>query len=239
MTVLTNTIDAAILAGGLGTRLRPVVADRPKALAEIKGRPFLSFLLASLCAQGIDRAVLCVGYKASHIQKAYGPSFKEMSLSYSSEQAPLGTGGALRLARSSLHSDPIIVLNGDSYCSFSLETLLQQYHQTNASALMLLTEVDDVSRFGSVVLDSSHRIRCFEEKGRTTGKGLINAGVYLISGGVLDSIPSSGPVSLEKDIFPRLCGEAFYGVTSSGPFIDIGTPESYADAERFFTGDKS
>lgn len=238
MTISTGTIDAVILAGGLGTRLRSVVADRPKALADIHGSPFLSILLASLSAQGIERTVLCVGYRASQIQSTYGRNYNSMSLAYSREDSPLGTGGALGLARDSILSDPVLVLNGDSYCSFSLECLLQVYSHTDAGAVMLLTEVDDVSRYGSVVTSSSGRIRRFEEKGTRRGKGLINAGVYLISREILDTIPKSHPVSLEKEIFPGLCNDKFYGVTSDGPFIDIGTPESYAEADVFFTGGK-
>ncbi|MCI0461150.1 MAG: nucleotidyltransferase family protein [Gemmataceae bacterium] len=227
---------AVILAGGLGTRLRSVVADRPKVLAEIHGRPFLAYLLDQLGDSGIREVALCTGYQAEAIALQFGVSYRNVALTYSQETEPLGTGGAVRQALPRLHSDPVLVLNGDSYCGADLGVFLDAHRRSGAEASLLLAEVDDSSRYGRVEVDSTGAVRGFAEKAPASGAGWINAGVYLLSQAFLRALPRSVPLSLEREVFPAWVGRRLTGHRGSGWFIDIGTPESYAQAGQLFAG---
>ena len=229
-----STTTAVVLAGGLGTRLRTVVSDRPKVLAHIGGRPFLAFLLDQLDAGGIQNAVLCCGYLGEQVNQTFGDRYRGMRLTYSQEQSPLGTGGALRLAFPLLASDPVLVLNGDSYCAADLPAMLDWHRARRAEATLLLTHVTDTQRFGRVEADESGSILEFIEKRCRGGPGSVNAGVYLLGRRLLQSIPPNGPASLERQVFPAWIGRGLFGCSVSGKFLDIGTPESYASAEAFF-----
>jgi NDP-sugar pyrophosphorylase family protein len=231
-------ITAIILVGGLGTRLRTVVADRPKVLAEIRGRPFLAYLLDQLVAAGVQDVVLCTGYLGEQIQAYFGDSYRNMRLIYSQEPSPLGTAGALRLIMPLFSSDPVLVMNGDSYCKVDFQPLVTWHFERRANATLLLTEVPDTRRYGRVAVSANGEIRRFEEKGGQRRPGWINAGIYLLSQQVLRSIPEHQAVSLERDIFPAQIGRGLYGYQNAGEFLDIGTPESYAEAERFFDKNK-
>lgn len=224
---------AVILAGGLGTRLRRVVADRPKVLAEIQGRPFLEFLLDHLEAAGFERVVLCTGVQAALVQDVFGNRHGRLQIGYSEETSPLGTGGALRLAVPLLGSDPVLVMNGDSYCQADLAAFAGFHQAKQAEATLLLTQVPDVGRFGQVRVDEQSRVIGFEEKGGS-GAGWINAGIYLLSQTLVREIPQGRAVSLEREMFPAWIGRNLFGWQEGGRFIDIGTPESYEAAEQFF-----
>ena len=227
---------AVVFAGGLGTRLRSAVADRPKVLAEVRGRPFLSYLLDQLVDAGFSRAVLCTGYMAEQVEAAFGDAHGVMRIDYSREAGPLGTGGALRLALDRLDSDPVLVMNGDSFCHADLIGLWARHLDVGAEATMLLVEVPDTARYGRVTLDANGALTAFTEKGSVTGPGWINAGAYVLRRAVVESISPGGVVSLEKEVLPLLVGRGLYGFDTDGPFLDIGTPESYAAAEQFFAG---
>ena len=227
-------VTALILAGGLGMRLRSVIADRPKVLATIHGRPFLTYLLDQLAEAGINTTVLCTGYMGELVQTTIGHSYRGMSVRYSQEASPLGTGGALRCAMPYLASDPVFVMNGDSYCKADLRKFAAWHAGHQAEATLLLTEVLDTSRYGRVEVDELGHIQSFHEKGDQQGPDWINAGVYLLSRRILLSIPEGQAVSLERDIFPVWIGHGLYGYQTESEFLDIGTPESYAEAERFF-----
>jgi NDP-sugar pyrophosphorylase family protein len=228
-------VTAVILAGGLGTRLRSAVADRPKVMAEIHGRPFLSFLLDQLFAAGVRRVVLCTGYRGEQVSSYFGESYGPLRLTYSQEPAPLGTGGALRLALPHLDSDPVMVLNGDSFCEADLSAFAGRHRLRGAGATMLLAEVPNTERFGRVKTDPEGLVTEFEEKGGWTGPGPINAGVYLLGRRVIEEIPAGAAVSLEREVFPAHVGRDLYGYAGGGRFLDIGTPESFAAAEEFFS----
>jgi NDP-sugar pyrophosphorylase family protein len=225
-------VTAAILAGGLGTRLRSVVGDQPKVLARVGDRPFLLHLLDQLADAGVKSVVLCTGYKAEAIARL-GGSYRDMTLKYSREAAPLGTAGALRQARP-LDSNPVLVLNGDSYCAADLGAMVASHCQSRAPASILLTEVSDSSRYGRVETDADGAVLRFVEKRAGGGSGWINAGIYVLSQKFLKGLPDGSPLSLEHDVFPVWVGRGLRGYRSSGPFIDIGTPESYARAAEFF-----
>ena len=227
-------ITAAILAGGLGTRLRPVVADRPKVLAEVGGRPFLFYLLDQLAAVRVRQVVLCTGYLGHQVRDKLGETYGPMELLYSQEPSPLGTGGALCFALPLLESETVLVLNGDSFCEANLRAFCLVHRLRGARASLLLAEVTDTGRFGWVALDEEGRITGFREKGKATGGGWVNGGIYLINRALLETIPPQQTVSLEQDLFPAWVGRGLYGFRSQGRFIDIGIPESLAGAETFF-----
>ena len=227
-------VDAVILAGGLGTRLRSVVSDRPKALAVIHGRPFLGYLFDQLTSAGISRVVLCLGFGSRQIRESFGESYRGLRIIHSEESTPLGTGGALRLALSKLQSDPVLVMNGDSYCAVDLESFWTSHQNRGAAASLLLARVPDTDRFGRVELSGRNEVVAFQEKGKNSGVSLINAGIYLIDCSLIEEIPSGCQRSLERETFPNWIGRGFYGFATTARFLDIGTPEAYASAEEFF-----
>lgn len=159
------TLPAAILCGGLGTRLRSVVSDRSKVVADVAGRPFLSYLLSDLAAAGLRRAILCTGHQAESVQALYGATFDSLQLAYSHEPSPLGTGGALALAARRCDGDLLLALNGDSRCAIDLRGLFAQHAASGCPAALAVCQVPDTSTFGRVVFDASHRVNAFIEKG--------------------------------------------------------------------------
>ena len=223
-----------ILAGGLGTRLRPVHSDRPKVLAEVLGRPFLTYLLDQLSSAGARKVILCAGYMGDRVQEVYGDLYKSLHLLYSQEEAPLGTAGALRLALPLIESDHVLVMNGDSYVHVDLNSYVDWFFQIDRKASILLAKVPDTSRYGMVKVKKDESILVFEEKGVAKGAGWINAGVYFVKTSLLKSIPAGKAFSLEREFFPSLVGNGLFGYKCKGRFIDIGTPGSYANAENFF-----
>jgi D-glycero-alpha-D-manno-heptose 1-phosphate guanylyltransferase len=228
-------VTAAILVGGLGTRLRPVIADRPKALAPIDGRPFLTHVLDQIEAAGIRRVVLCTGYLADQVPAALGTRYGGLSLEYSPEPIPLGTGGGLRLAAPRLDTERVLVMNGDSYCDVNLTDFARAL--ATAPAAMVLAQVLDTARYGRVRLDHQGHVTAFLEKDGLSRPGRINAGIYLLQRHLLDTIPRVGAVSLEREVFPKwVAAGALRGYRCNGAFLDIGTPESYAAATAFFQG---
>jgi NDP-sugar pyrophosphorylase family protein len=230
---------AAILAGGFGTRLRPVLSDRPKTLAPVRGRPFIAFLLEQLLTSGIPRVVLCTGFMGDVVQATLGERFGPLPLDYSQETAALGTGGALRLALPQLDSEHVLVMNGDSFCDVNLASFWALHVERQAAATLLLTEVPDTGRYGQVETDSDGAVQRFREKEPGLGPGWINAGVYLLRRSVVEAIPEGRAVSLERDVFPALIGRGLYAYSGGGRFLDIGTPESYEQAVHFFTSQES
>jgi len=229
-----GNVTAAILAGGLGTRLRSFSTNKQKVLVEVKGRPFLSYLLDELSAAGVRRAVLCTGYLGEQVMAAFGDSYGDLQLTYSQEGSPLGTAGALRLALPFFRSHFVLIMNGDSFCRVNLRNLPSWHRERGANATLMLARVPDVSRYGRVRLNSKGRIISFDEKHSDGGPGWINAGIYLFKRGILEDIPAGKAVSLEREILPSLVGRGLFGFRSKGPFLDIGTPEAYSGAGRFF-----
>lgn len=230
---------ALILAGGLGTRLRSVVADVPKVLAPVHGRPFLACLLDQLADAGLRHAVLCTGYRADLIEAAFGDSYRSLTLEYSQETEPLGTGGALRLAASRARSETILAMNGDSFIDADIPSFFASHFASRLDASLLLTEVADTARYGRVQVDHGGRVRSFEEKGAHRGTGSINAGVYLMRRSLLHAAPAGVAVSLERDLLPHWIAGGLGGVLCRGRFLDIGTPESFAETETFFKPGRS
>ncbi len=229
------SVTAAILAGGLGTRLRPVIADRPKVLAPVHGRPYLTYLLDQLGDFAIDEVVLLTGFGADQVRGTLGESYAGMHLVYSKEPFPLGTAGALRWALPKLSAPTVLLLNGDSYCDIDLAEFRTFHDQRAADVSLILARVPGASRFGRVWTEMDGRVTRFEEKMEAPGTKWINAGIYLLARALVQETPVARPLSLERDLFPAWVQRLrFFGSRCDGRFLDIGTPEAYAEAERFF-----
>ncbi len=211
---------AAILVGGRGTRLRAVLPDQQKVFAPVAGKPFLYRLLDQIATAGIQRVVLCAGYKSEQVEQI-GASYRGLTIRYSIEREPLGTAGALKNAEL---ETPVIAMNGDSFCDVDLRQLTEPN-------TIVVREIADTSASGRIEFDANHIITRFSEKGQA-GPGWINAGIYLLNREFLDSIPA-GRCSIEREVFPAWVGR-LKAFPTRGRFLDIGTPESYATAQRFF-----
>lgn len=226
-----------ILAGGEGTRLRPVLPDSAKSVAPVNGRPFIGRLLEQLADAGVNRIVLCTGYRGQDVESAAGREHRGIPILYSVEQQPLGTGGALRQAHASFgDGGPWIVMNGDSYCAIDLAELAADHFAARLDATIAVVEADDAGRFGSVVISHNrHVTRFFEKQQRPGGgPGWVNAGVYALSERFLAALPATTPLSLEVQVFPKWLWQGIHAFKRRARFIDIGTPESYALAQQFF-----
>jgi D-glycero-alpha-D-manno-heptose 1-phosphate guanylyltransferase len=229
-----HTLTAAILGGGQGTRLRSVVSDRQKIVASVAGRPFVMRLLDQLADAGLRRVVICTGYKSEQVTELAGRDYRGMSLQYSPEQTPLGTAGALRHALPLFESDPVLALNGDSFCETDLAAFWREHRERSAPGTMVIREVNDTRQSGRVSFNAAGAVLRFVEKDSSAGPGWINAGIYLLGRALLESIPADRPVSLERETFPAWIGRGLGVFPTAGKFLDIGTPESYAAAQEIF-----
>ncbi|MBI3475578.1 MAG: nucleotidyltransferase family protein [Acidobacteria bacterium] len=228
----TLDLPAVLLVGGKGTRLRSVVSSAPKPMAAVGQQSFLELLVRQLRRQGIRRLVMCSGYLAEQIEEKFGDGSQwDVAISYSREQQPMGTAGAVMLAKESLAgAGDFLVLNGDSFLEVDFPRLFEFHRAKNAIVSMAIAPVENAGRYGTVQIATDGRVTGFVEKTGASGPGLINAGVYIFSARVFEHIPQ-GPSSLEKDIFPFVLDRGVYGLEQAGLFIDIGTPEDYARAQ--------
>jgi D-glycero-alpha-D-manno-heptose 1-phosphate guanylyltransferase len=226
-------VTALILAGGKGNRLRSVVSDRPKPLALVGNVPFLEILVRCLASKGVRDFVLLTGYMGEMIEEYFRVPFDgSLSIRVSQETVPLGTGGAVKMAES-MAGDPSLLVNGDTFFDADLDSLVRFHKEKSATVTLSLYPVDDVSRYGSVEVDQDGRITGFREKAVGLGAGLINAGLSVLSGEFIKSLPD-GPFSMEQDIFPDLVKTGkMFGLCMKRPFFDIGTPESYNEFKIF------
>jgi NDP-sugar pyrophosphorylase family protein len=228
---------AVILAGGLGTRLRPVFDQGPKCMAPVGGRPFLDYLLRRVARAGIKHVVLCIGYLGEHIQAYFGDgSAWGLNLSYAIEHTLLGTAGAVKNAESWLQQKTSFVFNGDSFLDVDLAGLLAFHRVRKALLTIALARYSNPARYGRVLLDAGGAVTAFIEKDvmhpdSRESECYINGGVYVLSPGALALIPAAQVVSWEKDVFPRLLGAGLYGYSSTGYFIDIGVPADFQRAQ--------
>ncbi|MBP2315837.1 nucleotidyltransferase family protein [Azospirillum soli] len=229
-------IDVAVLAGGLGTRIRGVLGDTPKVLAPVAGRAFLGHLLDYLSAYGTRRVVLCLGHLADRVTAwlAQGDANGTLDVVCQIEPRPLGTAGALGYVRKELRSGTVLVVNGDTFVDADLRAFVASHRLSGADASVLCVQVEDASRFGRVEIGPDSRIRSFVEK--APGSGTINAGVYLFSGAFLDRLVASGATSLERDVLEKVPPGTLNAHVAKAHFIDIGTPESLAAAARVIVG---
>ena len=219
-----------ILAGGLGTRLRTVVNDVPKPMAKIDGTPFLEILLDNMLHYGATEFILCVSYMREKISSYFGDSYKGCPIRYSIEEKPLGTGGAIKQAFDLFGLDKAVVINGDSFIKMDYA----DFYKKNSSQILsiALKYMEDASRYGLVETQGEYILR-FNEKSAEAKSGLINAGIYLINKSLWQYAPGEVKFSFEKDILEKHIGtlHATYYQTEDY-FIDIGVPESYAQANK-------
>ncbi len=225
--------EVILLVGGLGTRLRGVVADVPKPLAPVAGRPFLAWVLDQLAQEGIRRVILATGYMASTIEHAIGSRWHGMAVEYSVEQQPLGTGGALRMAMPLLAGNGAHVVNGDTFLRYSPRMLEEATRRQGAPVGIALARVADAGRYGAVEADAG-RVTAFREKGKE-GAGDINAGCYFFTEKALQGLPLQGRFSLEHDVLqPLAASGGIAAYTQTTDFVDIGVPEDYLWAQQHF-----
>ena len=218
-----------ILAGGLGTRLRKIVSNRPKPMILIANRPFLEYLILQLKRYSLTDIVLCIGHLGEQIREYFGDGGRwGVQITYSYEKRPLGTGGAIKLAERLIKEDDFLVMNADSFLDVDPNRLIEYHLTREALVTMALVEVEDPGRYGAVEANENGEIKSFVEKGQgeSTRPGLINGGIYVLNREIFKYIPE-GRVSLEKEVFPKLTGKRFYGMLVKGFFIDIGVPEDY------------
>lgn len=264
-------IDVIILSGGQGTRLRSVVNDRPKTMADINQRPFLDILINHVAGFGCQRFILSTGYQAEFIEDYYRKKNLPYEILFSQEDEPLGTGGAIKKATSLVKSNPFLVMNGDSFCAADLEKFYDFHLEKKASASMVVVKGKDSEAGGNIQLDNSQKIIQFSEKkqiaaDKATSAGTVeaaaraaenttssaetaaaettanttspdfflNAGIYLFDSQILPFMPEQSKFSLEKDFFPQIIGKSFFGYQANEELIDIGTPERYLKAQKFF-----
>jgi NDP-sugar pyrophosphorylase family protein len=236
-----DAIDVAVLAGGLGTRLAATVPGLPKALAPVGARPFVEHLLDWLSGQGARRIVFLLGHRAGQLEAhlANHPR-KGIAFETSVETQPLGTGGAIGFAHAKLRSDPILVVNGDTFVSADLAPMVAAHRILASPATLLAVEVADAARYGRLDI-ADGRLQAFVEKDASfAGPAAINAGVYLLSQALLARIAAQGPGSLERDFFAALApGTLGVHLDRKARFVDIGTPESWQSAASIVAKDAS
>ena len=226
---------AMILAGGFGTRLRSVVADRPKPMAVVNGTPFIELLIRSLADKGVHNFILLTGYMGEMIEEHFlRAGLTGLRIQCCQETEPLGTGGAVRNAEP-FASEPTLLVNGDTFFDADVRKLFRFHVEKKAAASLSLVWVKDVSRYGSVTVDSTGIIRGFREKGAgSSGPGWINAGLTLLSRSVIRNLPSERAFSMERETFPMLAETGrLAGLGQQGAFFDIGTPASYEELKEF------
>jgi D-glycero-alpha-D-manno-heptose 1-phosphate guanylyltransferase len=223
-------VEAIVLAGGMGTRLRPVVSDVPKPMAPVQGRPFLEWLLEYWIEQGVRRFILSVGYLAERISSHFGSQWNGAEIAYALETTPLGTGGGLLAALAEARAPEVLVLNGDTFFAVPLAELAARHHAAGADWTIGLFRSNDVERYLGIATRADGRIAAFGAKS-AGAEVLVNGGVYLVRRGVLRDLPwrPGAALSLEADLLPHglAAGWHFCGAEFRAPFIDIGVPQDY------------
>lgn len=227
--------EAIILAGGVGTRLKDVVADKPKPMALINDKPFLEYLLNYLSKYGITHVILSVGYKSEQILNYFENKYHNLEISYAIENQPLGTGGGIRLALQKSKTENVFIVNGDTLFNIDLQKISNFHNQNNADLTIALNKVTDGSRYGTILVDNTNKIISFEEKKKLTQNALINGGTYLLSKKIFSEKYFPAKFSFEKDFMEKYYQtNNFYGILFNDYFIDIGIPETYKKAQTDF-----
>jgi mannose-1-phosphate guanylyltransferase len=230
-------LEAILLVGGQGTRLRPLTISTPKPLLPTAGVPFLAHQLARAESAGVERIVFATSYRAEMFEAAFGDRAYGVDLVYVHEDEPLGTGGAIRNAASTLTcgaDEPVLILNGDILSGHDVPSQVALHEKAGAAVTLHLTPVDDPSRFGCVPTDEEGRVTAFLEKTPNPVTDQINAGCYVFRRDAIDAIPEGRVVSVERETFPELIasGEVVMGYVESRYWLDVGTPEAFVQGSR-------
>jgi len=227
-----SDIDVLILCGGYGSRLQPIISDRPKGMILIGGRPFLDILVDELLRNDFRRIIFCVGYLKEHIINHFKYR-RDAEFIFSEETFPLGTGGAILNALPKIHSETLLILNGDSFCKFSFDKFIHFHYSMKSYVTLVLANRKERCDGGVVLLNESSVIHSFQEKknDKNTINALISAGIYLLELDFLRSLKYMSPCSLEYDLMPKLVeSKKCYGFVINSELVDIGTPERYLQA---------
>ncbi len=220
-------LEAIILAGGLGTRLRSVVSDVPKCMAPVNGIPFINFIITYLKKEGVERFIFSLGYKSEMVIDYVNNTFPDLDKAYVIEDTPLGTGGAIKLACSKATSTDVLILNGDTLFNINLKALAEFHISKKADFTVALKEMRNFSRYGAVEIDKNHAIKAFHEK-KYCEQGFINGGIYALNVNSFMTEALTDVFSFEKDFLEKNTGKKnFYGLECAYYFIDIGIPEDY------------
>ena len=220
-------MEAIVLAGGFGTRLKHIVPDVPKPMAPVCGRPFLRYILDDLQGKGFERIILATGYKSEVIQSFFGRSYRGMELVYSQENAPLGTGGALKRALQLCHGERIAAVNGDTY--FDVDLGAMERAAQPGCFVLAAKRMRNFDRYGTLELNGT-QVTAFREK-MPCKEGMINGGIYLLERTALEHIPQDC-FSFETEVLEPMAAKGrVYAFESEGLFIDIGIPEDYEQAQ--------
>jgi mannose-1-phosphate guanylyltransferase len=228
-------VQAIVLVGGEGTRLRPLTADVPKPAVTLVDRPFLAYAIEWLAAHGVSEIVLACGFLPDVLREALGDEERHsgVRITYINESEPLGTAGAIRFAAEAVGDrleDRFFALNGDVLADLDLSALMRAHREREAQATIGLHPVEDSSAYGLVSCDGDGWVLEFTEKTGETAPGEINAGAYVLERSVLDLVPGGQACSIEREVFPRLVGDGLCGLLLDGYWMDIGTPERYLQA---------
>ena len=223
-------VDAVILVGGKGTRLRPLTLAVPKPMLPTAGLPFLTHLLSRIAEAGIEHVILGTSYKAEAFEDEFGDGAKlGLQIDYVTEEQPLGTGGGIANVAPMLRNDTVMVFNGDVLSGVDLGAMLNTHHDHGADVTLYLVRVSDARAFGSVPTDADGNVLAFLEKTEDPPTDQINAGCYIFKRDIIDRIPSGRAVSVEREFFPGLlaAGAKVRGFVDSGYWRDMGTPEDF------------
>jgi mannose-1-phosphate guanylyltransferase len=225
-------VQALILVGGEGTRLRPLTSNVPKPALRLVDRPLIAYMVEWLARYGVDEVVLACGFRAQRLRNVLGDGGDGAPrLRYVEEPEPRGTAGAIRFAEDHL-GDRFLALNGDLLADLDLTALVARHHQVGAAATLGLYRVEDPTGYGLISTDSRGRITEFVEKPDPlhAGPGDVNAGTYVLERSVLELIPPDREVSIEREVFPAMVGAGLHGLRLQGYWMDIGTPARYLQA---------
>lgn len=233
---MSAQVDVIVLCGGKGTRLANVIGNVPKPLAQVGGSPFLDRLLSWLVASGrVNRFLLAAGHLGDQVRERYSSADMGVPVEVLVEEEPLGTGGAIRNALSVVCTPTFVVVNGDSFTNISLADLLDVHVASGVDGTIVTTEIDDVSRYGSILRDPiTNHILQFAEKASTEGRGLISCGIYAIETAWAVRKLTAQKFSIEEFFTANVKLACFAAYDVKSNFIDIGTPESFAQSQTFF-----
>jgi mannose-1-phosphate guanylyltransferase len=229
-TVDPRRVDAVILVGGKGTRLRPLTLSAPKPMLPTAGVPFLTHLLSRIAAAGIEHVVLGTSYRAETFEEEFGDGSKlGLQIDYVVEKEPLGTGGGIANVAPKLRNDTVMVLNGDVLSGADLGSMLEAHRERDADVTLHLVRVSDPRAFGSVPTDADGNVLAFLEKTEDPPTDQINAGTYIFKRSIIDQIPRGREVSVEREVFPALLsgGAKVCGYVDMSYWRDMGTPEDF------------
>jgi len=223
-------LDVVILCGGKGERLQSVLSDKPKALADIAGRPFLAILIDNLKKFGFERFILSVGYKREDVIEY----FKDRgTIVFSQEENALGTGGGLKKAQNLIESDTFLAMNGDSFCDLDFNQLFSFHNEKEALLTIALTKAPEAKDYGTVSVDATGKIKSFQEKVERNDVRLVSAGIYFMNKEIFNQMPQEEVFSLEYDLFPKT--KDSFGYLTEAKLYDIGTPERYEQAKQMLS----